>query len=89
MSKLCDTAEGAKEIANNLDTDQEKAVSQISTCAIELLMEADSARKQAKKNSLFSTIDANEVKGTGADLILERDSQGNILLFEVHGSDKK
>ena len=38
MSKLCDTAEGAKEIANNLDTDQEKAVSQVSTCAIGLLM---------------------------------------------------
>lgn len=49
MSKLCDTAEGPKEIANNLDTDQEKLVSQIFTSAIELLMEVYPARSQAKK----------------------------------------
>ena len=89
MSRLCDTTDGAKEIASNLDTDQEEGVRQVSQCIIELMPEGNSARKQEKKNQLFNAIDANDKKGVGADLILDRDAAGNVKNFEVHGNSKK
>ena len=89
MSRLCDTTAGATEIASNLDTDQEKGVNQISQCAMELMLEGNAARKQEKQNRLFSTIDATDKKGVGADLVIDRDVDGNVKNFEVHGNSRK
>ncbi len=56
---------------------------------MELMMEGNAALKQTRQNQLFDTIDQNDKKGVGADLVVERDKAGDIKTFEVHGNSLK
>jgi len=89
MSRQCESDEGAKEVAHNLDTDQEKGLSQMSNCVFELMLEANTATREKKKSKFVDAVDEYDQKGVGADLVVERDSGGKILNFEVHGNSRK